>query len=179
MPTEEKRSWKARILEELQKLSITFLYLWVLLTVFAIHRAVILAQYHISYPEKLGFALINAFVLAKFILIAEAFHAGERADAKPLFYSMIWKSAVFAVILSVCHILEDMLVGLWHGQPFLDALPSNKTSLLQVLATGILTFVVLIPFFGTRGLIAIIGKDEIKTLLFSTPSKGTAMSRER
>jgi hypothetical protein len=69
---EPKRNWKERLLEELRNLSITVIYLWVLFSVFDLHRAIILADLHISAPARLGFALINALILAKFILLFSA-----------------------------------------------------------------------------------------------------------
>jgi hypothetical protein len=48
-----KRNWKERLLEELRNLSITVIYLWVLFSVFALHWAIILADFHISAPARL------------------------------------------------------------------------------------------------------------------------------
>src|SRR5215472_1359263 len=44
MVPEGKISWKKRIIDELRKLSITVIYIWVLLSVFTLHREVILAS---------------------------------------------------------------------------------------------------------------------------------------
>ena len=82
MVKEEKAGWKKRIVDELRKLSITVIYIWVLLSVFALFREIILANYHINYPVKFGFALINALILAKFMWLGEILHAGKRAAGK-------------------------------------------------------------------------------------------------
>src|SRR5215831_18288866 len=60
MMHEVKPGWKKRALNELRKLSITVIYLWILLSVFTLHREIILASYHINYSAKFGFAFINA-----------------------------------------------------------------------------------------------------------------------
>ena len=67
MMHEEKPGWKKRALDELRKLSITVIYIWVLLGVFTLHREIVLANYHINYSAKFGFAFINAVILAKFM----------------------------------------------------------------------------------------------------------------
>ena len=122
----EKRNWKDILLEEMKKLSITTIYLWVLLSVFVLHRSVILAEYNIRYSEQLGFALINSLILAKFILIAEALRAGKKAENKPLWYSILFKSILFSAILMVCHLLEEALVKMWHGSSFTRSLPRDQ-----------------------------------------------------
>jgi len=76
------------------------------LSVFNLHREVILANYHINYSTKFGFAFINALILAKFMWLGEILHAGRRAAGKALLDSTLWNSALFAVILMFCHLLD-------------------------------------------------------------------------
>jgi len=171
MMNEEKPGWKKRALDELRKLSITVIYLWVLLSVFTLHREIILAKYHINYSAKFGFALINAVILAKFMWLGEILHAGKKAAGKALLYSMLWNSALFAVILMVCHLLEEALVRVWHGQSFAASF-SETVADPSIFATMLLMFVVLIPFFFAKGLIEILGKDEIKRLLLKARTEG-------
>jgi hypothetical protein len=168
-PDPQKRTWKERLLEELKKLSITVVYIWLLLSLFALHRAVILAQHHIGDSVKFGFALINALILAKFVLIAEAFHAGERASSKPLWYSILFKSAVFSVILMACHIVEEVLVQMWHGKPITHSLSEiSGATLKEICSLGVIMFVVLIPFFATKEMIRVSGKDKFKSLMLGS-----------
>src|SRR5258707_3901014 len=125
MMHEEKPSRKKRALDELRKLSITVMYIWVLLSVLTLHREIILANYHINYSAKFGFAFINAVILGKFMWLGEILHAGKKAAGKALLYSMLWNSAPFTVILMVCHLLDEALVEAWHGQPL--AVSSSET----------------------------------------------------
>ncbi len=164
MMHEEKPGWKKRTLDELRKLSITVMYIWVLLSVFTLHREIILAHYHINYSVKFGFAFINAVILAKFVWLGEILHARKKAAGKALLYSMLWNSAVFTVILMVCHLLEEALVKVWHGQSFAGSFSETVADPRAVFASMLLMFVVLIPFFFAKGLIEILGKDEIKRL---------------
>jgi hypothetical protein len=89
MMHEEKPGWKKRAPDELRKLSITVIYIWVLLSVFTVHREIILANYHINYSAKFGFAFINAVILAKFMWLGEILHAEKKAAGKALLYSML------------------------------------------------------------------------------------------
>src|SRR6267142_1002661 len=172
MMHEEKPSRKKRALDELRKLSITVVYIWVLLSVFTLHREIILANYHINYSEKFGFAFINAVILAKFMWLGEILHAGKKAAGKGLLYSMLWNSALFTVILMVCHLLEEALVKVWRGQSFAASFSEMVADPRGVFATMLLMFVALIPFFFAKGVIEILGKDEIKRLLLKARTEG-------
>jgi hypothetical protein len=87
-------------------------------------------------------------------------------------YSMLWNSALFSVILMVCHLLEEALVKVWHGQSFAASFSETVAHPRAVFATMLLMFVVLIPFFFAKGLIEILGKDEIKRLLSKARTVG-------
>jgi hypothetical protein len=169
MMQKEEPAWKKRIVAELRKLAITVIYIWVLLSVFALYREIILANYNIDYSTKFGFALINALILAKFMWLGEILHAGKRAAGKSLLYSTLWKSALFAFILMVCHLLEETLLKLWHGQSIAESLSETVAHPRDIFATALVMFVVLIPFFFAKGLIEILGEGEIKTLLLRSP----------
>jgi hypothetical protein len=172
MSNQKKLSWKERILQELKKLSINVIYLWLLLSLFIFHREVILAQYHIHYSWKLGFAFVNALILAKFMLIADDLHAGDRFKNQPLAYSVLYRSAVFSLILMVCHILEEALVRVWHGMTLAQSVSEiNGPTLKEIFSLGLIIFVVLIPFFATRELNQVLGEGELPSLLFGPRPK--------
>lgn len=172
MMREAKTDWKSRALNELRKLSITVIYMWVFLSVFALHREIILANYHINYSAKFGFAFINAVILAKFMWLGEILHAGKKAAGKALLYSTLWNAALFTIILMICRLLEEALVKVWHGHSFAASFSEAVADPRDIFATMLLVFVVLIPFFFAKGLIEILGKDEIKRLLFTPHING-------
>ena len=171
MVHESKPGWKNRALDELRKLSITVIYMWVLLSVFTLHREIILANYHINYSAKFGFAFINAVILAKFMWLGEILHAGKRAAGKALLFSTPWNAALFAVVLTICHLLEEALVKVWHGHSFTMSFSEGVADPRAIFASMLLVFVVLIPFFFAKGLIEMLGKDEIKRLLLTADTK--------
>lgn len=67
---EAKRTWKQRIVQEVKNLAVVLIYLWVFLTVFELHEAIVLSEHNIEYnlAEGLVFALVNAWILAKFVV---------------------------------------------------------------------------------------------------------------
>jgi hypothetical protein len=104
--------------------------------------------------------------------LGEILHAGKKAAGKALLYSTLWNSALFTVILMVCHLLEEALVKVWRGQSFAASFSETVADPRGVFATILLMFVALIPFFFARGLIEILGKDEIKRLLLKARTEG-------
>ena len=105
---------KSGAIDETRKLFGIFIYLWVLLSLFSLHKALILNEESLIYNQ--GFALINALALAKVVLVGEFFHIGDNLKNRPLIYPIMFKSAVFAVILICFHIIEETLIGVLHGK---------------------------------------------------------------
>ena len=172
MADKEKRSWKERILDEVKQLSITVAYLWIVLSLFVLYRIIVLAKYQISYSWKLGFAFLNALILAKFMLIADALRAGERFKTKPLMYAVLFRSAVFSVILMVCHFLEEWLVSAWHGKSIAQSFSEATSGTLnEIFLQVIIMFVVLIPFFATRELSQLLGERTLLSLFIGPRPK--------
>ena len=73
---------KQRGLSEIRKLFWIFLYLWVLLCLFSVHKSLVLNEQHVFF--HLGFAAINALLLAKVMLTGEIFHLADNLKHKPL-----------------------------------------------------------------------------------------------
>jgi len=173
MSEKEKGNWKKRAVDELKSLSITVAYIWVLLSAFTLYRVMILSEYHIDFTVKLGFALINAVVFAKFMWLAELLHAGRIASGKPLLHSAILNAGVFAVILVACHELEEYGIRWWHARSS-GIMEANTETINQVVSLLILMFVVLIPFFLAKGLVEVLGVAEIRKLLLGARGKESA-----
>src|SRR5262245_42105020 len=114
---------KDRIVHEIRQMLVMFLYLFVLIGLFTLYEHVVLAERHISYAVY-GFALVNALVLAKVMLVADDLHVGRKFEDRPLIYPVLAKSVLFAVVFLCFRTLEDLLVGLWKGKTFAASLPS-------------------------------------------------------
>ena len=169
MPNQERSGWKKRFAEEMKAFGTSVVYLWLLLSVFALHRSIILSEHGIPYGlwEGLILALVNSLILGKFVLIAEALHAGEQLENKPLLYSILFKSAVFAAILMLCHLVEEWLIRMRHG----GVATEGGTTLAETLSLSVIVFVALIPFFSAREFVRVVGKDEMKSLLLRRRTK--------
>jgi len=148
-----------------------FIYLWLILALFAIHRSTILAEQHLNYQAQ-GFAIVNALILAKVMLIGEDLNLGNRFREKPLVHSILYKSLVFAVFFICFHIFEEVVVGVFRGKTVAQSLPTIGGGSLQgIVSVGAIVFVSLIPFFAFREIGRVIGKRELWSLILSRGTK--------
>lgn len=150
---------------EARKFLLIFLYLWLLFGLFALHKSILLPDEGIVYGQ--GFAILNAFVLAKVMLVADNFHVGENLDSRPLVYPVLFKSAVFAFILICFDLIEEVVVSLLRGTTASRGIWTVGGGTIEgILAIGIIMFVVLIPFFAFREMRKVVGDREMRDLLF-------------
>jgi hypothetical protein len=160
------RSLKERAVEEFRRFVVIFLYLWVVFGLLSIHKSLVLTQQHLDYAEH-TFAIINALVFAKVLLVGEDLHIGRRFEDRPLIYSILHKSLVFSFVLISFHLVESVAVGVWHGSTIADSLPPLfGWDPKGLLAVGFTCFVLLLPFFGFREITRVIGRDKMRALLF-------------
>jgi hypothetical protein len=167
-----QRDLKERASEEFKRFIVIFLYLWIVFGLLSIHKSLVLSQHHLDYQEH-TFAIINAFVFAKVLLLGEHFHLGTRFAGKPLIYPILHKCFDFTVLLICFHIIESVVVGVWRGNTLANSLPPflgwNPRGLLAV---GVICFVLLLPFFGFREIARVMGRREMRALLFGRRDHG-------
>ena len=136
-----------------------------LIGLFSVFKSLVLNKQNLIYHE--GFVIINAWLLAKVVLIAEFFQAADNLKHKPLVYPIVFKSAVFCAILMCFYITEEMLIGIWHGKTVAGSFPDIGVGGWKgILVVGFILFVGLISFFVYRELARVLGKDEMHSLIF-------------
>jgi hypothetical protein len=143
-------------------------YLWVVFASLVLHKSVILSEHDIPLAAN-GFALFNALALGKVMLVAREFHFADQFKDAPLIYPTLFKSAAFAIILGCFKILEETLVGLYHGESFrqsIDALAGG--TLKGILSVMLILAVLLIPFFGFTELRRVFGEGKLEKLFFTS-----------
>ncbi len=164
---DRKPGLKARAIDEGKKALVITAYLWVLFVVLDLHKEAVLAQNHIDLVGQ-GFAIVNALVLAKVILIADGFKLGRRFEDRPLLYSVLYASLLFSALLIAFHIVESGLTATFRGRAFRDGLADLGAGNLQgVLSYAAIAFVALIPFFLFRGIARVIGEDRLWALVLT------------
>ena len=77
-----------------------------------------------NYAEQ-SFAIINALIFAKVMLVADDLKLGVRFVTSPLIHSILYASLIFAVVLVCFHIAEGGVVGLLRGRPIAESLAES------------------------------------------------------
>jgi len=143
-----------RAIDEVRRFLVMFLYLWLLFGLFALYQRILLRQEGLNFTAQ-GFALINALVLAKVMLIAEDLKVGHWLRSRPLIYPILGESLIFTVVFICFHIVEHVVIGLFKRESIASSIPATGGGgLAGLVSVALILFVSLIPFFAFRNLSA-------------------------
>ena len=169
-----KPSIKQRIVAGAKKFYIIVGYLWVVLSLLELHRLAIFRELNrtdrIDY--RIALALINALVLGKVVLVADELHLAEPfLRDKRLIFSVLFRSAVLAVLLLLFDVVEAVIVGMLHGKTLIQSIPQMGGGGLEgKLIVGTIMFFFGIPFFAFTETRQVMGKDEMRSLMLAKRS---------
>ncbi|MEI9916840.1 MAG: hypothetical protein WDN29_14770 [Methylovirgula sp.] len=156
----------AWVIRELKSFLAIVLYLWVVFGLYVLNESIIMGKEHINFASH-GFALINAVVLGKVLLVAEDMNFADRFKDSPLVFPVVYKALAFSILFVVFHIAESMLVGVFHGRGAVESFPAIGGGTLEgFLCVIAIIFVSLVPFFAFREIGRVIGEDRLWALLF-------------
>ena len=154
------------VVREVKKFGTLFLYLALVFGLFTLHQWVVLASNHISYVFY-GASVINALILAKIMLVAEALHFGERFRDKPLAYPILYKSVAFGLMLVIAYVAEEVIVGLLKGESLAQSAPElGGGTPAGIAAIALIMCVALIPFFAFKEVRRVYGGAAFDSLVF-------------
>ena len=163
---EKQAGWKQKIIHEMTEYWINFVYLAVVFFTFTLYRRLILEEYQISYLHH-GFAVIEAAVLAKIILLGEAARIGRKHEDKQLILPTLHKTIVFAIWVIGFKVLEHMIGGLLRGKGlaggFHDLISKDG---YEILANGLVMISAFVPFFAIKELGRVLGREKLHALFF-------------
>lgn len=169
--SEHARNLREKAFFEFKRFVAVFLYLWLVFALLSIHETIIRAQHHLDYRAH-TFAVINAFVFAKVLLVGDYLRLGNRFKHKPLIYPVLYKCFVFSALLTGFHIVERTFVGIVGGKTFSESFSQiGGRTLIGIVLISTLAFVMLIPFFAFRELGRMIGEEELRALFLGRGAK--------
>jgi hypothetical protein len=158
---------KQKVKHELREMFELAAYLAFFFISLAVYDLLLLRQYTAD-SWNFGFALINALVITKVIMIGEYAKVGRRYEKRPLLVSAVWKAFIFGLLVYAFHIVEEAIKRLIHGAPA-TTIP-REIHFDQLAGRSIVIFCIFVPLFAFRELQRVMGEDEFRTLLFG--SKG-------
>src|SRR5260370_25241952 len=139
---------KQRVLDEVIKFLAIAFYLWVMFGVFALHESVVSAKDHIEY-HFYGFALVNALILGKVMLVAEDLHFADWFKNRPLIYPILCRAVAFSILFLVFDVVEVVLVGVFKVKTIGGSIPRiGGGSPIGVFLVGVILAAAFIPRFA-------------------------------
>jgi hypothetical protein len=159
------QSVKQKVRHEFQEWMVMFVYLWVMFGLFALHQSIIMTEQHLDFRLQ-GFAVINALVLSKVMLVAEGMHLARGGqDSRPIL-TILNKSLAFALLFIVFHVLESIVVGVVSGKTIAASFPELAGGKMQgIVSLGIIMSVSLVPFFAFREVSRELGEGRLLQLI--------------
>ena len=100
----ERKQDQARIVGD----DLAVLYLAFFFCTLVAYDLFLLKQYDVAY-WNFGFALLNALVITKVIMIGEYAELGKRHENKSLLVSTLWKAVAFGLLVFAFHIVQEVV----------------------------------------------------------------------
>jgi hypothetical protein len=170
----DKATLKQKAVHEFKELIFITVYMFVFFWLFLVYKSMILQGDQQMHFTTHGLAFINAVVLAKFMLIARSLRPAQKADNAPLIRPTLLWSAIFAIFLLICKVLEEVVVGHFHGKSVADSIAHlTGDSWKPVIIWAAILFVVLIPLTAFGELERVVGEEKLHKLFLRRrdPSK--------
>jgi len=152
--------FKQKIIHELSEVGWVSLYLAVFFCALSTYSMLMLRELNVTNSYfRYGFALINALVIAKIILIGEYARLGRGQENKPLIISVLWKPFLFGLLVAAFHVFEEAFKRLALREPI-------RMRVDEVLVRNLVVFSFLIPFFAFWELRRVLGEGKLFDLFF-------------
>ena len=178
MADKKKGNWKEKIFHEMTEYWINVCYLTLVFAAFTQYRRLLLAAYDVTYTNY-WFAVIEALILAKVIMIGDVVRLGRGLEKKPLIVPTLYKTVVFTLFCGVFTVLEHAIKGLWTGTGLMGGIADFFGKGHELLANCLIVFVAFIPFFGVKELGRVLGEEKIRALFFRRRDPDSADAERR
>ena len=155
--------WKEKLMHELKEMLVLSGYLAFFFCALTTYKMFLLNQYEID-DWSYGFALTNALVIAKVIMIGQLAKVGKKHEDKPIFFAAAWKSLLYCVLVFAFHIVEEVIKRMIHGAAVEKA--SRDIRFEEMGARNVVVFCCFLPLFMFLELRRRMGAEECKALFF-------------
>jgi magnesium-transporting ATPase (P-type) len=139
----------------------------------ATYTMLLMKRYEGSYFSY-GFAILNALVIGKVILIGQMMNLGRGSEARPMYQSILFKAFIFSLVVFAFHIVEEFVKRVIQGEPAGTLL--HNLDLDKLSARTIVIFCALIPLFTFTEFRRALGEEKIYGLLMKPWAADTVES---
>jgi hypothetical protein len=167
MSTDAKADWKSKAVYEFKVFWIIAMYLFLFLGLFTVYRRLVVAELGSVYLHY-GIALIQSLVIAKIVLVGQMFSLSRIHDDKPLIFTVLYKSLLFAALVIAFGVVERLVEGWIHHEGLAGGVERiTRVGLDEFLARTTLLVVAFVPFFAFGELGRVLGMQRLTALFFS------------
>ncbi|UJX41127.1 hypothetical protein K9F62_00005 [Desulfovibrio sp. JY] len=145
---------------------VLFIYLALLLGGFAWYKRLVLLQYKFQFLHY-GYSIVEAAVLAKLILVGNAFGLTKPFRKLPLIWTSLFQTLAISFLAIFFSLEEETVIGLFHGQGLAWGFHAiMRHSWRQILADFIIIFMSLVPLFSIWELGKVLGPRQCYDMFF-------------
>ena len=168
MDSEKKTHLKEKAAEEFRLLFLISGYLAAFFVAFLTYRRLISRELGVN-SFRYGFAILEAFLIAKVILIGKALGLGKQAAGRTLAFSVLRVSLIYGALVAAFAVVEHVVEALFHGKTFAAGIEDLLSQgLYEIVGRAIVLFVAFIPFFAFWELGNLTGDKKLFDLFFRT-----------
>jgi hypothetical protein len=166
MDTEKKAHLKEKAAEELRLLVLITVYLAVFFVSFDTYKRLLQRDEGVS-AFRYGYALFEALIVAKVILIGKAIGIGKNAGRRTVAWAVVRSSLFYGLLVLAFEILEEVVVGLIHHKTLVASFEGFlDRGVHEIAGKGLILFVVFLPFFAFWELSSLVGEKKLFELFF-------------
>jgi len=163
---------KQKILHETRMFFIYTLFLLLLFGTFNLYERLLLGDFG-NNQIRYGYCLIEALILAKIIMLGEAFNLGEKFRHQPLIIPVIHKTLLFSVLVLIFTIIEHYVIGYFNGNTIAQTYHEVTQQKMNIMFAKIFIMVIIFGlFFAVLELSRVMGEHKLYALFFKKRSPG-------
>jgi len=154
---------KQKTIHEFWELAWIFLYLAFFFSSLELYSVLLLRDFHVKYLN-LGFAVINAALIAKVILLGEYAKIGRRYEQRPLVVSAAYKALLFVMLVFVFHLVEELVKRFLRTGHFTGTFA--ETHVNDLVGRYVIVYCTFLPLFAFREARRVLGEHRFADLFF-------------
>jgi hypothetical protein len=171
---EKKRTLKEKAAEEFRLMLLITAYLAAFFVAFHVYRILVSRELGAT-TFRTGFAIVEALVIAKVILIGKAIGLGKKTSGRALAFATLRASVVYAILVAIFAVLEHVIEGLVKGKTLAASIDEMLSQgIYEILARTLVLFVAFIPFFAIWELDRVLGERKLFDLFFRSKTHPAA-----
>ncbi len=166
MNDQKKSTLKEKAAEEFRLMLLITVYLAAFFVAFHVYRILISRELGVA-TFRFGFAIIEALVIAKVILIGKAIGIEKKTSRRMLAFATLRASVLYALLVAVFAVFEHVVEGLLKGRTLAASVEEMLSQgIYEILARTLVLFVAFIPFFAIWELDRALGERKLFDLFF-------------